>query len=490
MRQKSKLAGLSLALSVWSAGALAQDAEGSISASTDNGVETEGSSSGRETEAESNASDGFWRRYRPTMPALELGIYGGAAWLPKNHNLQSLNVVSERDNHQALKNGGELGLRLAFYPLSFLGAEAEGGLIFSKTGGGDDAKIWVVRGHGILQLPLGRLVPFVLGGGGMLALKTDNSIGDDHDPYVYFGGGLKFAFNQRLSIRLDVRDNFLQKNKMIAGVKDGDTLQQLEVLAGLSVTWGRTPWSDKPADQDADGIYDRDDQCPADAGPAPTGCPPPPDGDRDGVPDSSDPCPTEAEDGNPPDEKDGCPNKDLDNDGIVIPVDLCPDQAGIAPDGCPPKDTDGDGFMDPDDRCPKDAETKNNFEDTDGCPDEVPEEVKKFTGVIKGIQFDSGKATIRASSFPLLDDAVGVLKQYPTLRMRVSGHTDNKGKAAKNQTLSEERAAAVKTYLTSKGVEDSRIETRGVGPDEPIADNKTNAGRAQNRRIEFELLPQ
>ena len=146
--------------------------------------------------------------------------------------------------------------------------------------------------------------------------------------------------------------------------------------------------------------------------------------------------------------------------------------------------------MDPDDRCPKDAETKNNFEDQDGCPDEVPEVVKKFTGVIKGINFDSGKAKIRSSSFPLLDDAVGVLKQYPTLRLRVSGHTDNKGKKAKNQKLSEDRAAAVKEYLVSKGIESTRVETRGVGPDEPIADNKTNAGRTQNRRIEFELLPQ
>jgi OmpA-OmpF porin, OOP family len=82
------------------------------------------------------------------------------------------------------------------------------------------------------------------------------------------------------------------------------------------------------------------------------------------------------------------------------------------------------------------------------------------------------------------------MKTYSTLRIRISGHTDNKGKAAKNQKLSEDRANAVKDYLVSKGIESSRVETRGVGPDEPIADNKTNAGRTQNRRIEFELLPQ
>jgi OOP family OmpA-OmpF porin len=430
------------------------------------------------------------RRYRPTTPGLELGIYGGVYLFPNSHNLQSLLVTSRR-GREKLNPGGEIGLRLGLYPVSFLGGEVEGGLIFSSTAEtDDDAKVWVIRGHGILQLPLGRLVPFVLGGGGLLALETKQSIGDDQDPVTYFGGGVKFAFSQRLSMRLDVRDNFSQKNKLKRGVKDGDLVQSVEILAGLSLTFGRSPWSPKPPDQDGDGVYDRDDQCPADAGPAPTGCPPPPDGDRDGIPDASDPCPTEAEDGNPPDEKDGCPNKDLDSDGILIPVDLCPQEAGIAPDGCPPKDTDGDGLMDPDDRCPKDAETRNNFEDQDGCPDELPEQVKKFTGVIRGILFASGKAKIRPSSFPLLDDAVSVLKQYSTLRIRISGHTDSKGKLAKNQKLSEDRAAAVKDYLTSKGIESSRVETRGVGPDEPIADNKSAAGRAQNRRIEFELLPQ
>jgi OOP family OmpA-OmpF porin len=443
------------------------------------------------SEAEKHSSDSGIRRYRPTHLAGEIGIYGGAMWFPQNHNLESNEVVTSASKHQGLDLGGEVGLRLAFFPASFVGVEAEGGLIFTSTKETDDSvKVWTVKGHGILQLPLGRLVPFVLGGGGIEHISAKGSLGVDTDPVYYFGGGLKFNFNRWIALRIDARDNFRQKNRVVTDAKDGDMLQQLEITGGLSVTIGRTPWSAAPPDQDGDGIFDRDDQCPADSGPAPTGCPLPPDADRDGIPDNSDPCPTEAEDGNPPDEKDGCPNKDLDKDGIEIPVDLCPDQPGIAPDGCPPKDTDGDGFMDPDDRCPKDAETKNNFEDQDGCPDEVPDVVKKFTGVIKGINFDSGKAKIRSSSFPLLDDAVSVLKQYPTLRLRVSGHTDNKGKKAKNMKLSEDRANAVKDYMTSKGVEGSRVETRGVGPDEPIADNKTNAGRTQNRRIEFELLPQ
>ena len=110
--------------------------------------------------------------------------------------------------------------------------------------------------------------------------------------------------------------------------------------------------------------------------------------------------------------------------------------------------------------------------------------------MIKGILFASGKADIKPASLPLLDDAVQVLQQYPALKIRISGHTDDKGKRDFNVQLSSDRAAAVKTYLLSKGITDDRIQTRGAGPDEPIADNKTSAGRQQNRRIEFELLPQ
>jgi outer membrane protein OmpA-like peptidoglycan-associated protein len=483
MRRRLILAFFSFALSAWSGGALAQP-------STSEASESPPSTTSRLSEAEKHAMDGFWRRYRPTHLALELGVYGGLHLFPKNHDLQDPDVVDTDDEHQSLATGPGVGLRLGLFPLNFFGVEGEGGLIFSETNKSDDkVKIWYVRGHAVLQLPLGRLVPFVLGGAGFDYLNAKGSLGNDDESVFYFGGGLKFQFIQRLALRLDVRDNFFQKNKLLDSTKKGDRVQAMEVLLGLSLTFGRTPWTRVPGDSDADGVLDRDDQCPADAGPAPTGCPPPPDSDRDGIPNSSDPCATEAEDGNPPDPKDGCPNRDVDGDGIDIPVDACPELAGIAPDGCPPKDTDGDGLMDPEDRCPAAAETKNNFEDQDGCPDELPEQVKKFTGVIKGINFDTGKAKIRLTSLPLLDDAVSVLKSYPTLRIRISGHTDNKGKAAKNRQLSEDRADAVRDYMILHGVESRRVETRGVGSDEPIADNKTSAGRTQNRRIEFELLP-
>lgn len=441
-------------------------------------------------EGQQHADEPFMRRYRPTHLAFEGGIFGGAYFVSDKHNLQNLDQTYP-SGHEKLGTAGEIGLRAAFFPLSFFGAELEGALLLNDTERtGDATKTWIVRGHGILQLPLGRLVPFVLGGGGLQSLRAKDSLGNDKDPVVYYGGGLKFALNRNLSLRFDVRDNIAQKNKLLPGVDDGDSVHNLELLGGLSVTVGRTPWSEAPPDSDGDGLYDGQDRCPTVAGPKPDGCPPPPDGDGDGVPDASDPCPTEPEDGNPPDPSDGCPNKDLDGDQIPTPTDLCPTERGVEPDGCPPKDSDNDGFLDPADKCPMQAETKNNYEDTDGCPDEVPEEVAKFTGVIQGITFLTGKAAIRPASFPLLNDAVKVLQQYPALKIRISGHTDAVGTRERNLQLSEERAASVKNYLVQKGVDPNRVQTRGAGPDEPIADNKSPAGKAKNRRIEFELIPQ
>ena len=211
------------------------------------------------------------------------------------------------------------------------------------------------------------------------------------------------------------------------------------------------------------------------------------DTDKDGIVDASDPCPTEAEDGAQPAPSDGCPNKDADGDGVPLPDDKCPTEKGVAPDGCV-HDKDADGILDEVDKCPDQPETKNGFQDADGCPDELPKEVAKFAGVIKGIQFDFGKATIRKESNKVLDDAVKVLAQYGDLRIMVSGHTDNVGEAQKNIELSEARAASVKEYMVSKGIDAGRIETRGAGPNEPVADNATDQGRQENRRIEFKLL--
>ncbi len=430
----------------------------------------------------------FLKRHRPLPMALELGLHGGMQWFSSDHN-----IIQSGRAHQELASSPEVGLRLGFYPLTFLGAEVEGAFIPSSTTGDDQsARIAALRGHAVLQLPIARVVPFALVGGGMLAL-TGGSMGKDTDPSFHVGAGVKFAVTENFTVRLDARDTILQKNRLIAGVEDGDLVHNMSVLLGVAFTLGRTELAEgADGDGDGDGVPDSQDKCPTTAGTSPDGCAvaasAPGDRDGDGVADNDDKCPDAAEDGASDAPTDGCPNPDADSDGILAAADQCPDVAGVAPDGCPPKDTDGDGVKDDADKCLSEPETANGFQDEDGCPDELPKEVAKYTGAIKGITFESGKSTIRKQSKPVLDDVSKILAQYPTLRIRITGHTDSRGSADANRKLSQERADALKAYLVSKGTDEGRIEARGAGPDSPVADNKTAAGRAANRRIEFELL--
>jgi len=133
-------------------------------------------------------------------------------------------------------------------------------------------------------------------------------------------------------------------------------------------------------------------------------------------------------------------------------------------------------------------ETKNGFQDADGCPDQLPPQLAKFVGVIPGIEFDSGRSSLRPESMPTLDAAAKLYAQYPELRLRISVHTDNVGQAADNRALSGRRANALRDYLIDHGISEGRVEARGAGQDEPIASNADEAGRAANRRVEFSLI--
>lgn len=150
-----------------------------------------------------------------------------------------------------------------------------------------------------------------------------------------------------------------------------------------------------------------------------------------------------------------------------------------------PKDTDGDGYVDPEDDCPYRPENYNGYEDEDGCPDELPQEVENFMGVLEGIHFDFDKATIRPESEPTLHEALNVMNNYPGLRVAIIGHTDSKGNDSYNMKLSHRRAVSVKNWLVDHGVDPSRMTTRGMGETSPLESNRTEEGRATNRRIEF-----
>ncbi len=412
--------------------------------------------------------------YPPEGNVLELGVFGGVIFPSSDHNLRYQAYPQQRYNV-----GPELGARLGYYPLSFLGIEAEGMAAGSKvkntTSG---AVLYAGRAQLVVQAPTPYIAPFLTVGVGRLG-AISRPMANDNDPAWHFGVGAKAPITHALSVRLDLRDT-LTKN-----VQQDGQAQTFEILLGLSATIERTRKEPPPppADADHDGVPDSDDKCPSEFGMAPTGCPA--DTDNDGVLDRDDFCPREA--GPAPK---GCPiiDPDPDKDGVPVPCDACPTEPGVKPDGCPIRDTDGDGIPDNLDKCPKEPETKNGFEDSDGCPDTVPDRVKKFQGVVEGIYFDQGKATIRAASKPVLANAAKVMVDFPSISFEISGHTSSEGSEAVNQKLSQDRADAVKQWLVDNGVPSQRIQTRGAGPSEPIADNKTEAGRVKNRRIEFKVL--
>ena len=244
-----------------------------------------------------------------------------------------------------------------------------------------------------------------------------------------------------------------------------------------------------PLDSDGDGVYDYLDQCPNTPAAAygkvdSIGCPI--DSDGDGVYDYLDLCPNTPAEARGMVDHNGCP-LDTDKDGVYDYLDECPDTPVEARNfvdsvGCF-LDSDGDGVYDYEDQCPTIAGIKANL----GCP-EIKREIRNLLKkAMSGIQFENGKATIKPKSYQILNDIAKIFIDNPTYMIEVQGHTDNVGKYEYNLDLSERRAQAVRTYLVNKGVPTERMTAHGYGPDRPIDDNKTKAGRAKNRRVEFNI---
>jgi len=469
---------------------VASAAEGDSDAAASGSVTLDGSSfkTSGDTSADTSAEveEPWMKRFRPEAMTWEVGLHTGILFPSKGAALKAASMAYQGYETAAFEMGG----RLAFFPLSFLGVEgefmmADGRIPNDLNSAGVDstmrsnrANFHAYRAHVIAQLPFYRLVPFVLVGGGALG-QNSQPHGRDTDGAFHFGVGAKLALTQDFSLRLDLRENMGPR----VNENFGSIAYSEEILLGGTFTFGRKaapPPAVRP-DRDGDTVPDDVDTCPDVAAHTPDGCPL--DTDRDGVYDEDDHCPREAGSG-----VNGCPELDKDQDGVPLPCDKCPEEAGNQPDGCPVRDRDGDGIMDDKDKCPDEPETKNGFEDADGCPDELPKEVEKFTGSIEGITFVAGSAKIAPASDRTLKAAADVLIKYPSLRIEVSGHTSSEGGRDFNQKLSEERAQAVRQWLVDNGVPEDRILSRGAGPDEPVADNDTPAGRAKNRRIEFRIL--
>ena len=242
-------------------------------------------------------------------------------------------------------------------------------------------------------------------------------------------------------------------------------------------------------DSDYDGVSDDDDICPQTPREVIVdqfGCPV--DTDKDGVADYLDIC--SGTPANIPVDKNGCP---VDSDGDNIPdyLDLCKDTPeGVLVDkrGCP-FDEDGDGVPDYRDKCPG---THSGLEvNRWGCtPDDLNKELPEITSMIlsSGVNFEIGKAALLHSAKIELDKMIVVMKKHPDSKWMISGYTDNTGSYQLNSKLSFDRANSVALYLQQNGIDKYRLEVKGFGPDNPIADNNTESGRSLNRRVEIDFI--
>jgi OmpA-OmpF porin, OOP family len=317
-----------------------------------------------------------------------------------------------------------------------------------------------------------KIAPFLTAGVGV------GMYNDKFGAFVPAGVGIQFNMNNVAYLFLQAQYKFTLTEKVL-----GDNLFY---SLGFAQNIGRekmmppppppVPVVEAPKDRDGDGVTDDNDKCPDVAGLASLqGCP---DRDGDGITDADDKC---------PDVKglakyNGCPIPDTDKDGVNDEEDKCISVPGVARyQGCPIPDTDKDGVNDEEDKCINEAGPASNF----GCPVISQAVIDKINYAAKNIFFATGSSKLLPKSFKSLNEVAKIMADDASLKLDIDGHTDNTGDAAKNQSLSEARAASVKAYLVSKGVDESKMTSTGHGQDMPAADNKTAAGRSKNRRVEM-----
>jgi outer membrane protein OmpA-like peptidoglycan-associated protein len=437
--------------------------------------------------------------------------------------------------------GGTLG----FYFLRNLALEGE--FTYHKTKNAFSDRVTHTRliPRLVFNIPLGGFGSALQLGGGYVR----NMYGDDVDADengIHGIAGVRIGLSEHWAFRLAGTMDYISSPELIAA----DNNQNWGAQAGLSLLFGNSYDRDKDGvrdgedacpntprgepvdatgcsasqrDSDRDGVRDNADKCPdtpsgetVDA----EGCSPTQkDADQDGVTDSADKC-LNTPRGEQVD-SDGCSasQRDADRDGVADARDKCPDTpAGeqVDADGCSQgqRDADRDGVADAADQCPDtpqgepvDSRGCSRDSDADGVPDgrdECPATPNGapvdergcrilFQGgekrvVLQGVNFEFNKATLTDSARVILEEVAKSLAANPGVRVQVGGHTDSKGTEAYNLALSRERAKAVEDFLEANGVSPAQITSRGFGESRPVASNRTEEGRAQNRRVELNRL--
>ena len=422
-------------------------------------------------------------RAEALTPEYEAGVFLGAHfWNPQN----GLGRVNRMDD-TSLQHSPSFGLRvgLGLHPHFFLEPEIALAPTETLSQRGDFDCTTLAPGQpcyrasymtfgyrlsAVVPILTGRVRPFVLVGGGGLTGSSSNpnvviadTVGEFH-----VGGGLKVDAGENWGFRLDGRA-LMMSGLLPAGASEGSDPKIVangELLFSVYGRFGELKKPPKKPDPSAPVAPPAEQPVPASA-----------DQDHDGVADASDKCPLHPG----AKEWEGCPMAP----GPETRVPVAP-----APAAAAAGDADKDGVPDSVDRCPMHPETRNGYQDDDGCPDGAPPPaaIAQHFGRAEGVSFEASSADLTQGSYAALDRLVAMLRTNPTVKIEVAGYTDTSGDATANRELSQKRADAVKAYLVKMGVPADRIFAVGYGPDNPVADNATPEGREKNRRVEFHFL--
>jgi OOP family OmpA-OmpF porin len=420
--------------------------------------------------------------------ALSFCVTASAAELDERWHIDPALSYIKADSDRNSRSGA--GIRLGAGKAISQSWDMEANLVADKLNGKSGSASYKQTGIGLDALYYftrdANFSPYGVLGLGVLNTKR---IGENANAMANAGVGFKKALNaDGLALRADLRYRLDFDDHQVAGQdRFGDWLLNVGLSIPLGEKTGPAPVAAalapavaaKPADSDGDGVIDSEDRCPdtpAGAKVDARGCEL--DSDGDGVVDGKDKCP-DTPAGAKVDAR-GC-ELDSDGDGVTDSRDQCPETpAGAKVDarGCEPDD-DGDGVADSKDKCPDTH--KGAKVDTNGC--EIAEVI-----VLKGVNFETASNRLTQDSIGILDKVADTLIARPHIAIEVAGYTDSRGSAAYNRTLSRKRAQAVADYLIKRGVKAENLTAKGYGEENPVADNKTAEGQAENRRVELHIL--